>query len=56
MYDGFDNLWMDVTESLSLDEAMKVWRKETADGTKSYEYNQIDYYEVFPADTKMLRS
>jgi hypothetical protein len=53
LYDGFDNLWFDVSEPLSLEEAMKVWREKTKDGTESYCYAQIDYYDVFPADTTM---
>ncbi len=56
LYDGFDNEWIDITEPLPLNEAMKVWRENTKDGTEKYKYDDIDYYDVFPADTKMLRS
>jgi hypothetical protein len=55
-YDGFDNNWIDITKPLSLKEAMKIWRAHTKDGTEKYCFEHIDYYEVFPAGTKMLYS
>lgn len=56
LYDGFDNIWMDVSKELSFEEAMKTWREKTEDGMKNYEYDHIDYYEVFPSDTRMIYS
>jgi len=56
LYDGFDNQWMDVSEPLPKDEADKVWNEKTVDGTKRTTFDDIDYYEIFPADTKMLFS
>jgi hypothetical protein len=56
LYDGFDNEWIDISEPLPLEEAMKIWRGKTNNGTEKYKYDHIDYYEVFPADTKMLHS
>lgn len=56
LYDGFDHEWMDVSPPLSWDEAQAVWREKTEGGTKSTNYNDIDYYRVFPADTVMACS
>lgn len=56
LYDGFDNEWMDVSSPLTKEEADKVWADKTCNGTKNTRYEHIDYYRVFPADTKMLYS
>jgi len=56
LYDGFDNQWIDVSEPLTKAEAQKVWDKKTGNGSKNTSYNDIDYYRIFPADTKMLFS
>ena len=56
LYDGFDNEWMNITKSINKDEAMKVWNKETLDGTKNVCFDDIDYYKIFPADTRMFFS
>lgn len=56
LYDGFDNEWMDVSKPLPREEAQKVWEEKTNGGTKNASYNDIDYYRVFPAHTKMLYS
>lgn len=52
-YDGFDNIWMDVSKPLSLEEAEKLWKKHTQDGTVKSSFDHIDYYKVFPAGTVM---
>jgi len=54
LYDGFDNCWTDVTGAVSWDEAVTVWRENTADGTKSTCYGDIDYFDIFPSNTRML--
>ena len=56
LYDGFDNLWIDVSEAVSKEEAEKIWNEKTNNGTKNKCFNDIDYYKIFPADTKMLFS
>lgn len=56
LYDGFDNQWVDVTGPLSEAEAHAVWLKETKNGTEKTSFDDIDYYKVFPADTKMYFS
>jgi hypothetical protein len=55
-YDGFDHDWMDVSKPLTWDEAVIVWNKKTKDGTSNTRYADIDYYSIFPSDTKMLYS
>lgn len=54
LYDGFDNVWIDVTKPVSKTEADKVWNEKTKNGTEKTKYSDIDYYKVFPADTRML--
>ena len=56
LYDGFDNEWIDVSKSVSKEEAKEVWNKYTKDGTKNTCFDDIDYYEIFPADTIMRYS
>jgi hypothetical protein len=56
LYDGFDNQWCDVTMPVSRAEAERVWNEYTANGTRAKEYADIDYYRIFPADTKMVFS
>jgi len=56
LYDGFDNLWMDVSEPVNKVEAEKILNEKTKDGTKNTKYADIDYYCIFPADTKMMFS
>lgn len=52
LYDGFDNLWIDVSGPLIYDEAFKLWLEKTNNGTEKTNYSHIDYYRIFPADTK----
>lgn len=54
LYDGFDNLWMDVSAEVSGEEADRIWREKTNNGSRNTSFNDIDYYRVFPANTKML--
>jgi hypothetical protein len=56
LYDGFDNVWMDISKPVSKEEADKIFADETDNGTKNTKYDNIDYYAIFPADTKMLYS
>ena len=56
LYDGFDNIWIDInSEELELDEALKLWNEKTKNGTEKTCYEDIDYYDIFPFDTQMLR-
>lgn len=54
LYDGFDNEWMDVTEPVEYREAKEVWLEKTEQGTEKTCFDDIDYYDIYPADTKML--
>ena len=56
LYDGFDGYWIDITGPMSREEADKVWLEKTSNGTRNRSFNDIDYYKVFPADTKMVFS
>lgn len=56
LYDGFDNEWIDVSGDVPFNIAKRIWNEKTKQGTKNLCYDDIDYYDIFPADTKMLRS
>ena len=56
LFDGFDFEWMDVSEPVSKEEATRIWNKKTKNGTKQTSFAEIDYYAIFPADTRMLFS
>lgn len=56
LYDGFDNQWIDVCEPITREQADKKWADLTEGGTKMSKFDDIDYYAVFPANTKMLYS
>ena len=56
IYDGFDYEWYDVSDAVSKEEADRIWNEKTNNGTQKTQYNDIDYYKIFPADTKMLFS
>jgi len=53
LYDGFDNLWIDITDPITKENAEKVLAKKTDNGKKNTCYDDIDYYWIFPANTKM---
>lgn len=56
VYDGFDNQWCDCTGPLPWDEALKVLKEKTKDGTEKTKFSDIDYYSVLPGNVKMLYS
>ena len=56
LYDGFDNLWIDICEPTTKKKAKVLWNKKTNNGTENTGYDDIDYYAIFPSDTKMLFS
>ncbi len=51
LFDGFDFEWMDVSEPLPREEADALCLAKN--GGKPKSYKDIDYYAVYPADTKM---
>lgn len=54
LWDGMDGAWIDVVTDLTLAEALDLWCTHTRDGAKNTDYDDIDYYRIFPANTKML--
>jgi hypothetical protein len=54
VYDGMDGCWCDCTKAVTLEEATKYWNSRTNNGTIKTKYSDIDYYKIFPANTKML--
>lgn len=62
LWDGFDGEWMDVSEPLPRDEADKLCAEKNVArigpgaGSPIGGYHHIDYYRVFPADTRMVFS
>ena len=56
-YEGFEEIWFDVSKPVSKAEADCIWGKLTENGTLEYQYDGINnYYKVFPADTRMFHS
>ncbi len=56
LYDGFDNIWIDLCKPVLRKEAEKIWNKKTSNGTKNTTFDDIDYFKVFSADSKMFFS
>lgn len=56
VFDGMDGVWCDVARQLTLDMALREWCTHTENGTKHTKYSDIDYYDIFDANTKMLYS
>ena len=56
LYDGFDYMWMDVSEPLPYNKAKEIWLEKTNGGKTRTKFEHIDYYAIFPADTRMLYS
>jgi len=56
VWDGMDGCWCDVVAGVDLKTALETWCDRTKNGTEHTNYSDIDYYRIFPADTKMLWS
>lgn len=58
VWDGIDGCWCDCFDATNVDleTALRVWCDRTENGTQLTRYSDIDYYCIFPADTKMLWS
>lgn len=54
-YDGMEGRWLDVTKEIPHEEAERAWQRFTANGSRNTKYEDIDYYRVFPANTRMIR-
>lgn len=53
LYDMFDG-WIDISRHDNYAEALKVWNKKTEGGTRKTRYSDGDYYDIFPANTRMI--
>jgi len=54
VWDGMDGCWTDCTGEVSRDKALRVWAENTDGGARHISYDEIDYYAIFPGDTRML--
>lgn len=53
LYDGFDNVWTDVSKPVGRKKAESILDEKTKGGTRNTKFDDIDYYAIFPADTTM---
>lgn len=53
VWDGMDGCWCDSASGVGALEALKHWCERTNDGTERTKFADIDYYRIYPADTKM---
>lgn len=53
LWDMLDG-WIDITEPISEEEALRLWNEKTGGGTHHTQYGRGDYYCIFDADTKMI--
>jgi len=54
LYDGFDHEWMDISPAVPREEADSIYNEKTDNDRKMTKFDDIDYYRIFPADTRML--
>lgn len=54
LYDGFDNVWIDICDPCPYEKAKKIYDSKTDNGTKKIKYNDIDYYKIFESNTRMF--
>jgi hypothetical protein len=52
-WDMFDG-WFDIKADLSWADAVALWLEQTKNGTRNTKYNDGDYYDIFPAGTRMI--
>jgi hypothetical protein len=56
LYDGFDHNWIDIEAGIPYEDARLAWNEYTKGGTEKTRYEDIDYFDIFEADTKMVFS
>ncbi len=56
VWDGMDGCWCDCTGAVGAREALECWIDRTDNGTRATKFSDIDYYCIFPADTRMMWS
>jgi hypothetical protein len=54
-WDGMGGCWTDCHDATAVtaDAALAKWLKVTDNGTRRVAFSEIDYYRIFPADTRM---
>lgn len=52
-WDGMDGTWTDIGPAQTPHEALKSWFRKTEGGEKNTKFDDIDYYRLFDAGTKM---
>ena len=53
MFDGWLSAWPD-NNGVTWGEAVAYWAKHTNNGTRNTRYDDGDYWDIFPAGTRML--
>lgn len=55
IWDGMDGCWSDLDEATNVtgEVALRVWLERTSNGTRKISFDEIDYYRIFWADTRM---
>lgn len=54
VWDGMDGCWIDCTEEVGREEALRYWAEKTDGGSHHVAYAEIDYYRIFPGGTRMM--
>jgi hypothetical protein len=52
LWDGMDGCWCDCVAG-DAQEVLKAWHERTRDGTEKTSFNDIDYFKIFPAESRM---
>jgi hypothetical protein len=55
-YDRYERYWFDVSSPVKEEDARRIWNEKTHDGEMYTCYEDGTYYEIFRANTTMLRS
>lgn len=53
LWDGMDGCWCDCVSGTA-EVVLREWYKNTDGGSRKTSFSDIDYYRIFPADTKMV--
>lgn len=55
LWDGMDGCWCDLPQATNVtsEMALTVWSERTSKGTEKVSFNEIDYFRIFPANTRM---
>ena len=55
LWDGMDGCWCDLNEAIGVNAeiALRVWMERTEGGTRKTNFSGIDYFKIFPANTRM---